>query len=110
VSRRLQKLREQRDLIFNHLQWIEAEIASEQPAATETGGKQKKPDSAKGGPGIEAVAVSETMVEPPSVQDPFEMTTGPSLRNQVRRGCLLYFGLAWLVLAAITGFIYLAYS
>ena len=32
-----------------------------------------------------------------------------SLKNDVRKGCLLYFGVAWAILLAVVGVIYLIY-
>jgi hypothetical protein len=111
MTLRLQKLREQRDLILKHLEWIDTEIASEEPVSVEN-----EPAPARPPP----PPISDTTLEPEPVGDPIgEMSIAPDpledrnvgrLQNQVRRGCLLYFGLAWLVLAAVTGFVYLTYS
>ena len=111
MSPRLQKLREQRDLILKHLQWIETEIASEEPVSVEN---ESAPIEPPPPPVSDTTLVPEPVGEPVGgisiAPDPLEDRNVGRLQNQVRHGCLLYFGLAWLALAAVAGFVYLAYS
>jgi hypothetical protein len=111
MTLRLQKLREQRDLIHKHLEWIDTEIASEEPASIE---KKATPTRPPPSPISDPTLVPEPVGEPTGetsiAPDPLEDRNVGRLQSQVRRGCLLYFGLAWLVLAAVTGFVYLTYS
>jgi len=115
MTGRLQKLREQRDLILKHLQWIETEIASEEPASTDSQPTTVEPSPAPP-PSFQA---SETTPDTPDQEpvgalshpgEPLEAGGARSLKSQVRKGCLLYFGLAWLALGAIVGAVYLTYS
>ncbi len=107
MTPRHQKLREQRDLILKHLEWIETEIASEEPVSVE---KRPAPMGPPPSPVADSTPVPEPIGDMSIAPDPLEDTNVGLLQNQVRRGCLLYFGLAWLALAAVTGFIYLTYS
>lgn len=107
MTPRHQKLRKQRDLILKHLEWIETEIASEEPVTVE---KESAPIAPPPSPAPVPTPEPEPVGDMPIAPDPLEDRNVGRLQNQVRRGCLLYFGLAWLVLAAVTGFIYLTYS
>ena len=111
MTPRLQKLREQRDLILKHLQWIETEIASEEPVSVEVeAAPTRSPPPTVSDNALVPEPTDEPVGEIPIAPDLLEDRNPGRLQNQVRRGCLLYFGLAWLALAVVTGFIYLAYS
>jgi len=115
MTGRLQKLREQRDLILKHLQWIETEIASEAPNSVEGKSIIIEPPSAPL-PSVQTFAPPPDAPNPKPVDpavlaaDPLESTSARSLQSQVRKGCLVYFGLAWVVMAAVVGLIYFAYA
>ena len=109
MTDRLQKLREQRDLILRHLQWLDQEIALAAP-------KSSTPDIAESAPTSIEPAGSKPVTPEPAVEmppvllpDPLEDSHVHSLKNDVRKGCLLYFGIAWLILLVGVGIIYLAY-
>jgi len=107
MTPRLKNLREQRDLILKHLRWIETEIASEEPTPS---GPPPSPIPRTSDTTAVPEPVSGPVGEPSIAPDLLEEPKTGSLQNQVRCGCLIYFGLAWLLLAAVTGFIYLTYS
>ena len=47
---------------------------------------------------------------PATLPDPLEDSHVHSLKKDVRKGCLLYFGIAWLILLVGVGIIYLVYQ
>ena len=112
---RLQKLREQRDVILKHLQWIETEIASEVPNSAEGRSIKHEPPSTPL-PSVQTSAPPPDAPNPNPIDlsvlaaDSLESTSPRSLQSQVRKGCLVYFGLAWVALAAVVGLIYFAYA
>ena len=115
MTGRLQKLREQRDVILKHLQWLETEIASEAPNSIDGQSITVEPPPTP----LPSVQTSESPLDttnpkpvdaPILAADTLESTSVRSLQSQVRKGCLVYFGLAWVVLAAVVGLIYFAYS
>ena len=91
MTPRLQKLREQRDLILKHLQWLETEIVSEEPVSVE---KESAPTRPPPSPVADTTPAPEPVGDVPIAPDPLEDRNVGRLQNQVRRGCLLYFGLA----------------
>jgi len=108
MNSRLKKLRAQRELILKHLQWIDQEIADQ--AAAESG---PPPIPALDPPTPAEDPISGSMEETTAPALPLEALEEPnvqSLKNDVRKGCLLYFGLAWVALAAVVGVVYLIYS
>ena len=115
MTGRLQKLREQRDVILKHLHWIETEIASEAPNSVEGQSIKLEPPSTPL-PSVQTSAPPPDTPNPNPIDasvlaaDSLESTSPRSLQSQTRKGCLIYFGLAWLLLAAVVGFVYFAYS
>lgn len=109
MTERLQKLREQRDIILRHLQWLDQEIAREGPHPSPSGIGESTPAACE-------LEESTTTTPAPAggkpaavLPDPMEDTHVRSLKNDVRKGCLLYFGIAWTILLALVGVIYLIY-
>ncbi|MEZ5278520.1 MAG: hypothetical protein R3F07_19215 [Opitutaceae bacterium] len=109
MTDRLQKLREQRDFILRHLQWLDEEIALEAPQSSTTEICEPTPASVEPtGPGPATPA--PVVEKPPAiVPDPLEDSHVHSLKSEVRKGCLLYFGIAWVLLLAVVGIVYLVY-
>jgi hypothetical protein len=97
MNRRLPNLLHQRDLVREHLKWLEEEIAAESTAPTaavvsaEAASGEGRPPSS---PPVEC------FVPEPDIKE---------LHGEVRRGCLGYFVLAAAVLAALVGYIYWRY-
>ncbi len=101
MNSRLIKLRAQRELILKHLQWIDQEIADQ--AVVESGSPPTPAED----------PISGSMEETTAPALPLEALEEPnvrSLKSDVRKGCLLYFGLAWVALAAVVGVVYLIYN
>jgi cell division protein FtsN len=117
MNSRLARLREQRDLILKHLQWIDQEIAVED--STESPKKPEVPASDQPKP-VESPTTDVIPAPAPTpiasgempvpALDPSDEGNVQSLKSDVRKGCLLYFGLAWVLLAAAVAIVYLAYS
>lgn len=117
MNPRLAKLNEQRDLILKHLHWIDQEIAAETPteaapgqetiAAPPTTLREKPPEKSAPTPDPDSPATTEIPVYIPDLE---EEANVKSLKNDVRKGCLIYFGIACLILAAGVALIYVIYN
>lgn len=117
MNPRLTKLNEQRELILKHLQWIDEEIATESPNESTPASipsvspapalRQESPAQPKPSPKVES---NETAEAPVFLPDPVEEANVKSLKNEVRMGCLLYFGVACLLLAGVLALVYVLYS
>lgn len=117
MNPRLAKLNEQRDLILKHLHWIDQEIAAEGPVganpenertvAPPTVLREDPPEKSAPVPDSDSPASSSIPIFLP---DPEEEANVKSLKSDVRKGCLIYFGVACLVLAAGVALIYVVYS
>lgn len=97
MTDRLAELRRQRALVAEHLAWLDREIAAANPAA---------PPPPSLSPAVESPAVTATRSEPlppaPAPQPPASAlpeSRPADIRRDVRRGCLLYFALAALLVA-----------
>ena len=112
MNPRLAKLHEQRDLILKHLQWIDQEIAAENPA--EAGRNPAAPVPIEVPPAEPKPAPIAETPQPSAIPilplDPTEEDNAQSLKSDVRKGCLLYFGLAWVILAGVVALVYLLYN
>lgn len=112
MNPRLAKLHEQRELILKHLQWIDQEIAAEDPAEVRRDPAAQVPIEVsaaepKPAPVAETPQPSAIPILP---LDPTEEDNAQSLKSDVRKGCLLYFGLAWVILAGGGAVVYLLYN
>jgi len=108
MNSRLIKLRAQRELILKHLQWIDQEIADQ---ATAESGPPPIPTPDPPVPAEDPISGSvEETTAPPLPLEALEKINVQSLKSDVRKGCLLYFGLAWVALAAAVGVVYLIYN
>ncbi len=104
MSDRLAELRRQRALVQTHLAWLDAEIARAAGATTTT-----LPPAA---PAPTVAVPSAALPAVPATEDPPRMTPvadtileeyrvpEASLKNDVRKGCLLYFAAALAAVAA----------
>lgn len=92
-DRRLDDLQRQRALVQQHLAWLDREIAAAQSSAP-TGPASVTPAAVPVAPRSSypaAGAVPDTDAE--AILDQYR-SAGPTLKTQVRNGCLLYAGLA----------------
>lgn len=107
MNPRIDKLLRQRDLLREHLNWIEEEIAAAQPgkptasaesstAVTMSAVEKPEPETA---PELDS-STDETIVPEPNVS---------GIHNEVRAGCLLYFGIAAATVGLLVAFIYWRY-
>ncbi len=118
-SPRLAELRRQRALLEEHLAWLDNEIritgggTAPLPAtsANETGKQKSLPSSlpASSTPGLRAVAASPSSAgtDPDAILDQYR-TSPASLQRDVRKGCLLYFVGAFVLLGAAVAALYFA--
>lgn len=100
-DRRLDDLQRQRALVQQHLAWLDREIAAAQSTAP-TGPAALPPDAAPLAPRLSRPtpgAVPDTDAE--AILDQYR-SAAPTLKTEVRNGCLLYAGgaLALLLLGA----------
>ena len=113
-DKRLQELLKQKTLIEGHLQWIESEIESLQPAATAsvqahepTGNRLENLESDDTNPVNVPIPPAETGVDPDpnaAVSDIYD-ELGPNTRdsvNDARRGCITIFACAFLALGLLS--------
>ena len=109
MKTRLESLLHQREIIREHLRWLDGEI----DAPMNRAGTVEK--------GLSPPQTRESPVETPS---PLPAATSPAagnpveiprevdvvgLHNEVRRGCLLYAAISGLLLGGLIGFIYWRY-
>lgn len=106
MSDRLTDLQRQRTLVQEQLAWLDREIAAEASAKTQPSGiataapaPAPAPASAQGASGINP-ADSEAILAQ------YRNEPG-SLKDEVRKGCFLYFALAFLAFGAAVFWLYL---
>lgn len=98
MKSRLEALLRQRELLREHTQWLEDEIAAER---ARTGARAPAPATAT--PPASAPSAPANRVETPEADV-------RGLHNEVRRGCLLYGFLAVVALGGLVAFIYWKYG
>lgn len=96
MNSRLDVLLRQRELLREHLDWLEAEIA---------GARGPQPTSHAVPPSASPLAPASP---PPTAADLPDVDV-PGLQSEVRRGCLLYAAIAVAALGALIAFIYWRY-
>ena len=99
-------LQRQRALLQEHLRWLESEIAAEASS------DRTRPSAVRPPPALEDQASRAPVFRPSPSDSPTLDVPEPNVRgihNEVRSGCLLYFGLAFLVAGAAVAFIYWRY-
>ena len=101
MNPRLDELLRQRELMREHLQWLENEIVAAQ------GGKEPSPASVK--PGTPEQEPEEAASEPAENLPPLPEPDPESVHNEVKSGCLVYSLILFGALAALVGFIYWKY-
>lgn len=133
MSDRLSELRRQRALIEEHLAWLDREIAAESPQSADEPSRESRAQPAPSGTVPQAQSASGAPQSVPLVpagvknRNPTspgntpanalaaealldEYRTAPdTLRQDVRKGCLVYFALAFLVLFAAVGILWLSF-
>ncbi|MBL9199534.1 MAG: hypothetical protein JNL39_03465 [Opitutaceae bacterium] len=110
---RLAELRRQRALVQEHLAWLEREItATEKPPAATNPGQPPPAASLAPHPAARspAPATPDTATAGPPVDDILDQYRAApgSVRQDVRKGCLLYFTLALVIFAAGVAILYFA--
>ncbi len=99
MSDRSDQLRRQRDLLREHLAWLEREIAAQE----DTRASDQPPRIIQ--PHFNVTA-SDADRDAEAILAEFRRSA-PAIERQAKRGCILYFGLAMgLLLAVVLGFAY----
>jgi hypothetical protein len=99
VSDRSDELRRQRDVLRGHLAWLEREIAEE--AARHPEGALPEPPPRLVQP-HSSVTASDADRDAEAILAEFRRSA-PAVESQTKRGCILYFALAIVILAALGG-------
>ncbi len=98
MSDRSDELRRQRDLLREHLAWLEREIARERGSTPDEGDPRPLP------PRIErprpTVAASDADRDAEAILAEFRRSA-PAIEQQAKRGCILYFAIVVSVLLAV---------
>lgn len=106
MTPRMEKLQRQRALLHEHLRWLDSEIAAE-ASAVPAPARPRDPE-----PPPPPVMPSEPPASAPASDAPAVEIPEPNvigIHNEVRGGCLLYFGLACLAVGLAIAFIYWRY-
>lgn len=114
---RLSQLRRQRELIRQHLAWLDSEIAaashtSPSPTPSPTDGADAPAQPASSSTDAAAPLPLAADSSNASGEDAAPLIPDPdpgSVHNEVRRGCLIYAGILAGLLAALIAFIYWRY-
>ncbi len=105
MSDRSEELRRQRELLRQHLAWLEREIAqadAEEPA----GGPVLKQQPPRIVQPVFSTAASDADRDAEAILAEYRMSA-PGVESQTKRGCILYFAAAMLIfLGASAAFIY----
>jgi hypothetical protein len=99
VSERSDELRRQRDVVRQHLAWLDRQLAAQEgiPAAEPLQSVSLRHPS---------VTASDADRDAEAILAEFRQS-GPSIASQTKRGCILYFAIAiGLLLAVVLGFAY----
>jgi len=112
MTPRMEKLQRQRALLQEHLRWLESEIASE--ASTVPAGISESSEPAAAAPVVPSPTAVAPTESPGAIAAPDATALVPEadvrgIHSDVRSGCLLYFILAFVALAAVVGLIYWLY-
>jgi septum formation inhibitor MinC len=105
MNTRLDELLRQRELMREHLRWLENEIVSEQGEAPATVSASSQPAHSASPPIAQTTATHSTDANP----DPLPEPDVRSLASEVRSGCMIYAAILFGSLAALVGFIYWKY-
>jgi hypothetical protein len=99
VSDRSDELRRQRDLLREHLAWLEREIAQEAGLAPDEGDPRQLPPHLDR-PRI-SVTASDADRDAEAILAQFRQSA-PAVEQQAKRGCILYFAIIVSVLLAVS--------
>jgi len=117
MSDRLAELVRQRALVQEHLAWLNREITAAATAAktttTLTSDVTTKPAAPAAGSVVVPIASTPTSPDTATPADPDEIiaryqATPASVKQDVRKGCLLYFAAAFVVLGLVVIALYFA--
>jgi hypothetical protein len=99
VSERSEELRRQRDLLREHLAWIEREIAAESDSPGSPSQAAEAPPVLFRAPFPTLPVASDSDAE--AILAEFRRTP-PAIASQTKRGCILYFAIAVVLVLAVT--------
>jgi hypothetical protein len=121
MADRLSELARQRALLAEHLAWIDREIAEETvkrlvPKSSELPSPQVDPDAKARvapstattlpqAPSLPQSVAGAVAPEPTEILDQFRVTPA-AVKQDVRKGCLLYFAAAFVVLGIVVAILY----
>ena len=106
MTPRMEQLQRQRALLQEHLRWLESEIATETASVLTTRTATAAPAPAITAPPASAAGPA-ALATAPTAEVPEADVRG--IHSEVRSGCLLYFAIAFVALAAVVGFVYWRY-
>lgn len=114
MNTRIDELLRQRELMRDHLRWLEKEIASEQGETSTLAPEASKPvdhacEGTSTGNQLGTAIAASTVSEPPEFFAPVPEPDAKSLHNEVKSGCLIYAAILFGGLALLIGFIYWKY-
>jgi hypothetical protein len=98
VSDRSDELRRQRDLLREHLAWLEREMAKEAGMAPDEG--EPRPLAPRINPPRISVTASDADRDAEAILAEFRRSS-PAIEQQTKRGCILYFAIIVSVLLAV---------
>jgi len=111
MNPRIDKLLRQRDLLREHLNWIEEEIATahpeERPAPTESNADLANTTPERARQDTDSAPSPDVVDSPNEAFLPEPDAT--TVHSEVRTGCLLYFGIASMALGLLIAYIYWRY-
>lgn len=114
MSDRLRELLRQRALLQEHLAWLEREISHTQavpPVAPVKSAERAEPAPAQPGPAVASTppaadAPAKAKPDPEAILEKYRVEP-KSLQQDVRKGCMVYFALGFLVFAlSVVGLYY----
>jgi hypothetical protein len=107
MNSRLEALLRQRELLGEHVRWLEDEIAQERlRSGNATPAAPAPPQRMVPSPAVSAAIAADPVLMEGGVGEP----DVKGLHNEVRRGCLIYFLIAAAALGGLIAFIYWKYS
>lgn len=106
---RLAQLKRQRELIRGHLAWLDAEIASADGEGDRVAAADAGTEPRERTPPAEVSPVPSPAGATPVVEEDLPNVDTRDIQSEVRRGCLIYAGIAALALIGLVAVIYLVY-
>lgn len=109
MSGRIDKLLRQRELVREHLRWLDDEIAAAHPADQPSAAAHPPAAATDTAPPRSLFAATATPAESSAIESALPEPDSPNLHSEVRNGCLLYFGIAFAAFGLLVAFIYWRY-